>query len=325
MHTILRQIKKSLKNDYSEYDKTFTSIMRSKVGLVENIAKYIVRHKGKGLRPLLVLLSARILGKPNKATFMVASVVELLHTATLVHDDVVDEAQVRRNLPSINALWKNKTSVLMGDYLLAKSLISATEIGNIEIMQILAETAKRLSQGELFQIEKSRKLDITEEEYFQLISDKTAALISACCELGALTVSQRIDDRSNMRSFGENVGLAFQITDDLLDYEGSQTIIGKPVGSDLKEKKITLPLILSFKRASEKDKKNIIRLLKKGVNKNDIEKILAFIQMNEGLKSAKIKAAQFAQKAKDSIAHYSDGIYKENANLFVDYILSRKR
>jgi octaprenyl-diphosphate synthase len=299
--------------------------MTSKVALVDNIAKYVVRHKGKGLRPLLVLLSARILGQPTDDTYKVATVVELLHTATLVHDDVVDDAVVRRNFPSINALWKNKISVLMGDYLLAKSLISATEIGNIEIMQILAETAKRLSQGELFQIEKSRKLDINEEEYYQLISDKTAALIAACCELGSLTVSDRMEDSKNLRSFGENVGIAFQITDDILDYEGIQNIIGKAVGSDLKEKKITLPLILSFKNAPEKEKRKIISLLKKGVNKDDIKNIYIFNQQYGGLESAKKAASNFAKKAKESISYCKDGIYKENANLFVEYILSRKR
>lgn len=325
MHTLLRKVKKSLENDYSKYNRTFSRVMTSKVVLVDNIAKYVVRHKGKGLRPLLVLLSARILGQPTDATYKVASVVELLHTATLVHDDVVDDAVVRRNFPSINALWKNKISVLMGDYLLAKSLISATEIGNIEIMQILAETAKRLSQGELFQIEKSRKLDINEEEYYQLISDKTAALIGACCELGSLTVSDRIEDRENLRSFGENVGIAFQITDDILDYEGTQNIIGKAVGSDLKENKITLPLILSFKNAPEKEKRKIISLLKKGVNKDDIKNIYSFNLQYGGLDSAKKAASNFAQQAKENISHCKDGIYKENANLFVDYILSRKR
>ena len=182
MHPLIRDIKKSLNSEFEQYKKNLAFILKSDVAIIDNIAKYIVRHKGKGLRPLLVILSSKLAGEPNKNTYIVATLIEILHTATLVHDDVVDNSSIRRNFPAINAIWKNKVSVLMGDYLLAKSLISATETGSMEIMNLLAETSKRLSQGELFQIEKSRKLDITEKEYFKLISDKTAALISACTE-----------------------------------------------------------------------------------------------------------------------------------------------
>ncbi len=178
MNPLLNHIRVSLRAELEEYHRTLSRIMSSDVALVDKVAKYLVRHRGKGLRPLLVLISSRLVGDANNNTYLVAALVEILHTATLVHDDVVDEAEVRRSFPSINALWKNKISILMGDYLLAKSLISATETGSLEIMEILAQTAKRLSKGELFQIEKSRKLDISEQEYYRLVSDKTAALIS---------------------------------------------------------------------------------------------------------------------------------------------------
>jgi len=321
----LSEIKAFLKDDLDKYKKTLSGVLSSNVFLIDNITKYIVKHKGKGLRPLLVLLSAKILNTPNDKTYLVATIVELLHSATLIHDDVVDEAIVRRGFPSINAIWKNKISVLMGDYLLAKSLISATETGDIEIMAILADTAKRLSKGELLQIEKSRKLDITEDEYFKMISDKTAALISACCELGAMTVSKRIEDREQLRQFGENLGIAFQIKDDLLDFQGDQIILGKPVGADLKEKKITLPLILSLKNSPEKEKKFILKLIKKGVTQKDINKIYQFIQDYGGLQSAREYAVSYAEKAKMTLAFVQNKSAKENTLKFVDYVINRKK
>jgi octaprenyl-diphosphate synthase len=321
----ISEVKSYLKDDLDKYKKTLVDVLSSNVFLIDNITKYIVKHKGKGLRPLLVILSAKLLSSPNEKTYLVATVVELLHSATLIHDDVVDEAIVRRGFPSINALWKNKISVLMGDYLLAKSLISATETGDIEIMSILADTAKRLSKGELLQIEKSRKLDITETEYFKMISDKTAALISACCELGAMTVSKQKEERETLRQYGENLGIAFQIKDDLLDYQGDQIVLGKPVGADLKEKKITLPLILSFKNSPEKEKKLILRLIKKGVTQKDINRIYEFIQNYGGLNSARDHVLSYAEKAKQTLAPLRDGPTKEKALSFVDYIINRKK
>jgi octaprenyl-diphosphate synthase len=299
--------------------------MTSKIAIVDNIAKYIVRHRGKGLRPLLVIMSSKLSGEPNQNTYIVASLIEILHTATLVHDDVVDNSNVRRNFPSINAIWKNKISVLMGDYLLAKSLISATQTGSMEIMNLLAETSKRLSQGELLQIEKSRKLDITEEEYFKLISDKTAALISACTELGAITVNAGEDEQTALRNYGENLGIAFQIKDDILDYEGKSRIVGKPVGADIREKKITLPLILALKSAPAKDKKKILKKLKKGANKNDIAEIIKFSIEYSGLKKAKESARKFAEKAKQNLALFPDSENKNNAIKFVDYVIGRSK
>jgi octaprenyl-diphosphate synthase len=325
MVSSLGEIKKILKSDIQKYNKAFAEIMTSDVILVDKIAKYIVRHKGKGFRPMLVLLGARLAGEPNSKSYMLAAVVEILHTATLVHDDVVDDAQVRRSFPSINAMWKNKVSVLMGDYLLSKSLIGATEAGNLEIMHVLANSAKRLSKGELLQIEKSRKLDINEDDYFKMISDKTAALISASCELGALTVDANSEDREALKNYGEYLGIAFQIKDDLLDYEGKQNIVGKPVGADLKEKKITLPLLLSFKKAPGKEKKFIIKILKKGANNQDVKRIIEFCKEYDGIKLAQETAWNYSVKAKNSIDHFEDNQYKDLAGKFVDYVINRKK
>ncbi len=321
----LKEIRSLLKKDIDEYNKTFAKIMSSDVALVDRVAKYIVKRKGKGIRPLLVLLCANLTGQPNEHTYLLAAVVEILHTATLVHDDVVDESNARRRFPSINALWKNKISILMGDYLLSKSLIGATESGNLEIMNVLATSAKRLSKGELLQIDKSRKLNITEEDYFKIVSDKTAALISASCELGAITVKADAPRIGAMRSFGENLGIAFQIKDDLLDYEGKQNIVGKPTASDLKEKKITLPLILSFNNAPVKEKNFIIKLLKKGVNGQDIKHIMEFCIKYNGINLAKKAAEKYAEKAKSSLADLAENQYKTEAQKFVDFVINRKR
>jgi len=325
MNPLLYQIRSSLHNELEEYHLTLTRIMSSDVALVDKVARYLVRHRGKGLRPLLVLMSSRIVGTANQNTYLVAALVEILHTATLVHDDVVDEAEVRRSFPSINALWKNKVSILMGDYLLAKSLISATETGSLEIMEILAHTAKRLSKGELFQIEKSRKLDISEQEYYKLVSDKTAALLSACCELGCMTVRNNPTDRQVLAQYGENIGIAFQIKDDLLDYEGKEHVLGKHVGADLKGKKITLPLIISLKNAPGSEKSYVLKLLKKGVSREDIEYIIAFNERYGGLEQAYQAAVAFAEKAKTCLNNYPDNPYKENAVRFVEYVISRKK
>jgi octaprenyl-diphosphate synthase len=321
----LSELRSFLKKDINLYKKTLTAVLSSNVFLIDNITKYIVKHKGKSLRPLLVLMSARLLGRPNQNTYAMATVVELLHTASLIHDDVVDDAEVRRNFPSINAVWKNKISVLMGDYLLAKSLITACETGELPIMSTLAETAKRLSKGELFQIEKSRKLDITEIDYLRIISDKTAALISACCKLGAMTVTGVNENSERLAQYGENLGMAFQIKDDLLDYQSEQIVLGKAVGADLKEKKITLPLILAFKEAPNREKKSIINLIKKGVSKNDLKMINEFTDKYGGLQKAHGYVLHYAEQAGKHIESLPESEAKRNAYRFIYYIINRKK
>lgn len=271
--------------------------MSSNIMLVDRVARYLVKRKGKQLRPMLVLVAARTIAQPTPKTFLAAVVVELLHTATLVHDDVVDNSEMRRGFPTINKIWKNKISILMGDYLLAKSLIIATEIESIQLMNVIANVAKRMSKGELFQIQKSRKLNIVEEEYFQLISDKTASLISACCETAALTVQSTNEQRDILKSFGENLGIAFQIKDDLLDYQSRTSIVGKPVGNDLKEKKITLPLLYAFESAETGERKRVIGMLKKGVKKKEVNSIITFINKYHGIEKAEAKAVYFKNRA----------------------------
>ncbi len=292
-----KSIFKPFKEDLDTFQEYFKNSMTSNLRIVDEVAKYLVRHKGKQLRPMLVILSSRTITEPTPASYLAAVVVELLHTATLVHDDVVDEAELRRGFPTINKIWKNKISILMGDYLLAKSLIIATEIGNLELMNIIANVAKSMSKGELLQIHKARKLNINEEEYFQLIQDKTASLISACCEIGAMTADATPEQRTSLKKFGQYLGIAFQIKDDLLDYQSSAGILGKPTGHDLKDKKITLPLLYAFQDSDTGDRKRIIRMMKNGVRRKQIDQIIDFIITRDGITRAEEKAIHYKNLA----------------------------
>ena len=248
--------------------------MRSDVGLVDLVARYIIRQKGKKVRPLLVLLSAKIAGGITERSYRGAVLVELLHTATLVHDDVVDNADKRRGVWSINALFKNKIAVLMGDYLLSRGLMIAVNGRDYDFLEVITDTVKRMSEGELLQIRKTRKLDIDEETYFRVISDKTASLLETCCEIGALSATDNKEFHKAMKSFGQSIGLAFQIRDDILDYEGTFKNIGKPVGGDIKEKKITLPLIYSLNQVDKEEAQIIKKLIKDGSKKENIKKVI---------------------------------------------------
>ena len=295
--TSAKDILKPFKSDIATFQDYFKKSMKSNLRIVDEVAKYLVRHKGKQLRPMMVIVSARTLSEPSEGSYLAAVVVELLHTATLVHDDVVDDAEIRRGFHTINKIWRNKISILMGDYLLAKSLIIATEIGNLELMNIIANVAKSMSKGELLQIQKSRKLNITEEEYFQLIKDKTASLISACCELGAMTTNANDGQREALKNFGLNLGIAFQIKDDLLDYQSNSGILGKPTAHDLKDKKITLPLLYAFQKSSLSDRKRVIHQLKNGVKRKEITQIIDFIKTHDGINRAEQKAEYFKNQA----------------------------
>ncbi len=242
------------------------------------VAKYIIRQKGKKIRPLLVLLSAKITGGINERTYRGAVLVELLHTATLVHDDVVDNAEKRRGMWSINKVFKNKVAVLMGDYLLSRGLMIAVDGKDFDFLGVITNTVKRMSEGELLQIQKTRKLDIDEETYFKVISDKTASLLETCCHIGALSATDNKEYHEAMRLFGLNMGMAFQIRDDILDYEGSTAMIGKPVGGDIKEKKITLPLIYSLDQVSNGQASAIRKIIKNGKNKENVKQVIEFVR-----------------------------------------------
>jgi octaprenyl-diphosphate synthase len=253
--------------EMEEFEGRFRSSMRSEVALLDKITRYIVKRKGKQMRPMFVFLTAKMLGGTNDTTYRAATLIELLHTATLVHDDVVDDSDKRRGFFSINALWKNKVAVLVGDYLLSRGLLLAVKHKDYNLLEITSNSVKEMSEGELLQMEKARKLDITEEVYFNIIRQKTASLIASCCASGAASVSADEALIENMRKFGETVGIAFQIRDDLFDY-GSANDIGKPTGIDIKEKKMTLPLIYALNNCSKKEKRFIINTIKNH-NTND--------------------------------------------------------
>jgi octaprenyl-diphosphate synthase len=268
----MEKYRNEIANELKVFEKKFNDAVQSNHSMLDRIMKYIVKRKGKQLRPIFVFLSAKIFGDVNDKTHRAASLVELLHTATLVHDDVVDEAETRRGFFSINALWKNKIAVLVGDYLLSKGLLLSLDNNDFKVLQILSKAVKDMSEGELLQLEKSRKLNIDEATYFKIITNKTASLLASCCAAGTCTTTDNIEDIEKMRLFGEKVGIAFQIKDDLFDYANED--IGKPTGNDIKEKKMTLPLIYTLNNIDEGLRKKIIYIIK---NKNTDAKSVAFV------------------------------------------------
>jgi len=282
----LSKISNPIESELDTFNEIFKKSIRSKVGLVDLVSKYIIRQKGKKVRPLLVLLSAKIVGEVNERSYRGAVLVELLHTATLVHDDVVDNANKRRGVWSINALFKNKVAVLMGDYLLSRGLMIAVDGNDFDFLGVITNTVKRMSEGELLQIQKTRKLDIDEETYFRVISDKTASLLETCCEIGALSATDNHVYHQAMKQFGQAIGMAFQIRDDILDYEGTLKMMGKPVGGDIKEKKITLPLIHSLNQVSKKEAAHIRKLIKNGSKNDDVKEVVKFVRENGGIEYA---------------------------------------
>ena len=319
----LKKISQPVEQELEEFRVVFRKAIKSKVALVELISKYILRQKGKKIRPILVLLSAKLCGKINPRSYTAATLVEMLHTATLIHDDVVDDAQTRRGLASINAVWKNKIAVLMGDFMLSRGLLLALENDECGFLKITSRAVKRMSEGELLQIQKNRKFDVDEETYFRIISDKTASLITACCELGAASTTDNKESVKLMSDFGENIGVAFQLRDDLLDYIGKKKIMGKSGGSDLKEKKFTLPLIHALKNSSRKESKEIISLVKNGSYSKSKNIVLDFIKAHDGLEYTIGKTHEFCETAKSKITSFDNSETKETLVSFVNFISER--
>jgi octaprenyl-diphosphate synthase len=297
--------------------------MKSKVGIVDLIAKYIIKQKGKKIRPLLVLLSAKACGVISERTYRGATLVELLHTATLVHDDVVDNADKRRGLPSINAVWKNKVAVLMGDYLLSRGLMIAIAGKDFDFLENITRTVQRMAEGELLQIKKTRKLDIDEETYFKIISDKTSSLLETCSVIGAMSVTDNPEYISAMNSYGIALGIAFQIKDDILDYEGTSKIFGKPIGGDIKEKKITLPLIYALNNVDKQKAAYIRLLLKKIGSKNSVNEIIEFVRQQGGIQYAEDVMQRYADEAKSAIHGIHESEAKTSLLNLVDFVVKR--
>jgi len=320
----VEEIMKPVKSELNEFESHFEDALKSNVPLLDKVTHYIVKRKGKQMRPLFVFLSAKMLGKINEKTYSAASLVELLHTATLVHDDVVDDANERRGFFSVNALWKNKIAVLVGDYMLSKILLLSLEKDNTDLLGVVARSVKEMSEGELLQIEKSRTLDITEKEYFDVIRKKTASLISTCCEAGAISVDSD-EERENMKMFGEKVGLAFQIKDDIFDY-GSPNNIGKPTGIDIREQKLTLPLIYVLRNSPPKIQKELKRIIK---NRNEESKMIKratdLVIEHGGINYAFERMTQLADEAKELLMKYSESEAKSALTDLVNYTINREK
>ena len=308
------------------FEQKFQLAMSSKVALLNRITHYIVNRKGKQMRPMFVFLVAKMLnnGEVSERTYRGASVIELIHTATLVHDDVVDDSNRRRGFFSINALWKNKIAVLIGDYLLSKGLLLSIDNNDFDLLKIISVAVREMSEGELLQIEKARQLDITEDIYYEIIRQKTATLIAACCSLGAASVKPNTADVEKMRKFGELIGMAFQIKDDLFDY--GETQIGKPTGIDIKEQKMTLPLIYALNNSSKKEKAWLINSVKKhNKDKRRVKEVIAFVIEKGGLEYAETKMKTFQKEALQLLSEYEDSEFKRSLILMVNYVIERKK
>lgn len=323
---IVEQIKQPIAFEMELFEQKFQLSMSSKVSLLNRITHYLVNSKGKQMRPMFVFLVAKMVsnGEISERTYRGASVIELIHTATLVHDDVVDDSNRRRGFFSINALWKNKIAVLVGDYLLSKGLLLSIDNNDFDLLKIISIAVREMSEGELLQIEKARKLDITEDVYYEIIRQKTATLIAACCSLGAASVKPNSQDVETMRKFGELIGMAFQIKDDLFDY--GEEKIGKPTGIDIKEQKMTLPLIHVLNKVSKKEKSWLINSIKNyNREKKRVKDVIAFVKENGGLEYAIEKMKEFQQEALLMLQKYPESEYRNSLEIMVNYVIERKK
>ena len=321
----VEQIKQPIISEIELFEEKFKASMLSKVPLLNRITYYIVRRKGKQMRPMFVFLVAKMVsdGGFDERTYRGASIVELIHTATLVHDDVVDESNRRRGFFSLNAIWKNKIAVLVGDFLLSKGLLLSIDNEDFDLLKLISIAVREMSEGELLQIEKARKLDITEDIYFDIIRKKTATLIAACCGIGAASVGANKDTVQQMRKFGEYIGTAFQIKDDLFDYYDGK--IGKPTGIDIKEKKMTLPLIHTLNCCSREEKSWLINSIKKhNRDKKRVKEVIAFVKESGGIEYTISKMNDFKKKAITILDNYPSSEYKNSLITMIDYVVERE-
>ncbi|WP_413513023.1 polyprenyl synthetase family protein [Myroides odoratus] len=324
---IVQQIQEPIKTEMELFEKKFHKSMATKVALLNRITYYIVNRKGKQMRPMFVFLVAKMVheGEVNERTYRGASVIELIHTATLVHDDVVDDSNKRRGFFSLNALWKNKIAVLVGDYLLSKGLLLSIDNGDFDLLRIISVAVREMSEGELLQIEKARRLDITEEIYYEIIRQKTATLIAACCALGAASVQpDKTELIEKMRKFGEVIGMAFQIKDDLFDYTDGP--IGKPTGIDIKEQKMTLPLIYVLNTASKEKRKWLINSVKNhNEDKRRVKEVIDYVKEAGGLTYATQKMVAYQEEALVLLEDFPTSPFKEALITMVNYVIERKK
>ena len=324
MNTI-KEIKKPIQQEMFLFEKKFKESLNSKVPLLDKILHYIVKRKGKQMRPMFVFLSGKLFGEINESSFRAASLIELLHTATLVHDDVIDDANMRRGFFSINALWKNKIAVLVGDYLLSKGLLMSLENEEYDLLKIVSKAVKEMSEGELLQIEKARKLDIEEDVYFEIIRQKTATLIAACCACGAVSAKQGQETVERMRKFGELIGIAFQMKDDLFDYY-NEDVIGKPTGIDIKEQKMTLPLIYTLRNCEKKQKKFIIQTVKNhNTNIDRVSKVLEIVKKSGGINYTVEKMKTYQEEALSLLKTFDDNESRKSLELLVNFVIERNK
>lgn len=320
----LKKIQQPIAQELASFENKFKQSMQSSVPLLDIITKYLYKQKGKQMRPMFVFFSAGLCGEINESTYRGASLVELLHTASLVHDDVVDDANERRGFFSINALWKNKVAVLVGDFLLSKGLLLSVNHNELDLLKIVSEAVEEMSEGELLQIEKARKLDIKEDIYFEIIRKKTASLIASCCAAGASSVRADKEIIGKMKLFGEKVGIAFQIKDDLFDFGLDD--IGKPVGNDIKEKKMTLPLIYALNNTTSTQKRYIINLIKNYNEDNKkVAEVIDFVRNSGGMKYANDRMLQYQQEAFDILEEFPNNVYKAGLKQLVQFTTERNK
>ena len=321
----IAEIKEPIKDELTRFESYFKRTMNTNVPLLDVVLKYMLRRKGKQMRPMFVFLTAKLLGQIKDSAYTAASLIELLHTATLIHDDVVDDSYKRRGYFSINALWKSKITVLVGDYLLSRGLLLAVDNKEYDLLEIVSNAVREMSEGELLQVKKSRKVYIDEEEYFEIIKKKTASLISSCTACGARAAGAPQETIDHFHAFGEKVGLAFQIKDDLLDYQHS-TKIGKPTGNDIREKKVTLPLIYALRNADEKSKKQIKKAFgKKSKSKKEVQFIVDFAKKHHGIRAAETMMHTLKNEALEIIKPYSSNGAKTGLIDLVNFTVERNK